>query len=250
MTRSAHRTLKSEPQAIHKAIFELGGLPLESAFQLLGVSWPWCWFALGVQQHDLRLTRAQLPARPGNFDMLIGRRAHDGSPDFGWIAAVEVKRIVVRPDDGMPGRAYGTTQSAGLKEFGFDQVLLLHLVVRERRADGVLSPFPQDSRDGFTVALRRRMASLDPSCGWLAVLWAHDENDQGDMQGGAGFDTSLYIKPPVLRPKSRVRYLLSQLKSSTYRRELARAKIVAWLESQPRHRMFNGALLLGQHARL
>lgn len=246
MARSAHPTLKSESQTIRKAIFEMGGEPLEAVFQLLGVPWPWCWFALDVQRHDVGLTDSNLPARPGDFDMLIGKRREDGGPDFGWIAAVETKRIVVRPDDTMPGRDYGTTQAAGLKQFGFDQVLLLHLVVRERRVDGALSPFPRDNRPSFTSMLHRHIGPhLDRSCGWLAIVWAHDENTQGDMEGGHGFNPTRYITPPVLRPKSGICYVFSRLRPLTYKRESARAKIVSWLKAQPRREMHNRAMLLG-----
>lgn len=112
--------------------------------------------------------------------------------------------------------------------------------------DGALSPFPQDNRPGFTSTLRGRIRPhLDRSCGWLAILWAHDENTVGDMQGGHGFDLTLYIVPPVLRPKSGVPYVLTRLRPSTYRRDSARAKIVAWLEAQPRLEMYDGAVLLG-----
>lgn len=201
MVRPAHSTLTSEAQAIRKAIFETGGVPLAPVFELLGVPWPWCWFALEVQRHEVGLRHAALPTQPGDFDMLLGKRGQDGSPDFGWIAAVEVKRIIVRPDDKMRGGSYGTTQAAGLTEFGFDRALLLHLVVRERRADGALTPFPRDNRDGFTLTLQRRMARLDRSCGWLAIVWAHDEDAQGDMVGGAGSDPTFCISPPTLRAR-------------------------------------------------
>lgn len=82
MARSVHPTLKSEARAIRKAIFEMGGMPLEVMFQLLGVPWPRCWFALNVRRHDVGLTDTNLPARPGDFDMLVGKRHENGSLDF------------------------------------------------------------------------------------------------------------------------------------------------------------------------
>ena len=251
MVRPAHSTLTSESQAIRKAIFGMGGVPLAPMFEVLGVPWPRCWFALDVQRHEVGLLDAALPAQPGDFDMLVGKRGQDGSPDFGWIAAVEAKRVIVRPDDEMRGGAYGTTQAAGLKEFGVDRALLLHLIVRDGRADGALTPFPRDNRAGFTLTLQRRMARLDRSCGWLAILWAHDEHAQGDMVGGAGFDPTFCISPPALRarlPEHPLRFLLSRLRPSTYRREAVRECIVAWLESQPRHTLYNGALFMGDAA--
>ncbi len=227
MTQFAHSTLTSESLAIRKAIFEMGGGPLRFAFEILGVPWPWCWFALEVRRDEIAgLADMVLPTQPGDFDILIGKLRHDGSPDFGWVAAVEAKRLVVRPNDEMRGSSYGTTQAGHLKDFGFDRALLLHLIVRELRENGALSPFPRDNRDGFTVSLQRRMRRLHRSCGWLPLLWTHVENAQGGMTGGSGYDPRFPVPPNALRPRS----VLSWLRPSTRRAEAAHKHITVWLE--------------------
>jgi hypothetical protein len=128
MIQPAHSTLPSESLAVHKAIFDMGGEPLRFVFEILAVPWLWCWFALEVRRAEVTgLADIRLPVQPGDFDMLLGRLRQDGNPDFAWIAGVEIKRLVVRPNDDMRGGSYGTTQARHLKNFSFDRALLLHL---------------------------------------------------------------------------------------------------------------------------
>jgi hypothetical protein len=227
------RALQKESIAIRTAIFGMFGSPLRGMFELLGIPWPWCWLALEVERTDLGLNDPRLPSRPGNFDILLGDRFPDGTPDFNSITAVEVKRLIIRPNDDMPRRSLGTEQAAGLKAFGFDRALLLHLVCRGRNLAGALSPFPMDDREPLTADLRRRMSRhLDRSCGWIAIRWAQD-----GPEGGSGYDPVFdIIEPPLLRPKRANqprRYAMERLRPSTYRREAAREQVVRWLREQP-----------------
>lgn len=165
---------------------------------------------------------------------MIGRCAANGELDFGSIAAIEVKRIVATARDELKESSFGTTQAAGLKAFGFDKILLLHLIDRERRADGYLSPFPQGDRSGFISRLHSLLRPhLDGSYGYLPLLWAHEDNAYGEMRGGGpGWDLNVCIPPPE-RPQT--------TKTSEY----ARKKLVEWLKAQPERVIWAGFLLLG-----
>lgn len=103
--------LRTESSAIRAAIFDMFGAPLTSMFEVLGIAWSWCWFALDVERANLDLSDPDLPSKPGDFDILIGQRSADGSPDFSRIDAIEVKRLPILPNDDMPGHPLGTGQA-------------------------------------------------------------------------------------------------------------------------------------------
>ena len=169
--------MKSESQLIRRALFDLGGLPLKPAFRWLDMPWPHCWVALEVNRATVGVTDPLLPQQPGDFDILIGRLLSNWAPDFRWIAAIEAKRILATADDELVPDRFGTTQARGLRHFGFDRVLLLHIVDRERRADGYLGPFPQGPRDGFFRRLHSLVQPhLDGSFGWLPIVWTQHES--------------------------------------------------------------------------
>lgn len=223
--------MKLESQLIRKALFDVGGIPLEPAFRLLGVSWPHCWIAVEVDRVAMGLTDPALPLQPGDFDILVGRLLANRALDFSWIAAIEAKRIPARANDELTADRFGTTQAKGLTQFGFDRALLLHIVDRERRADGYLTPFPQGDRAGFFQRLYSLVKPhLDDSYGWLPLIWTQHETE---LLGGVGEDLSIFIPPPTIPMGENAA-------------RAAREKLVAWLGSRPR-RFFGplpGAVLL------
>lgn len=109
--------------------------PIGKSLISLGIPYPDCWIAVGVKSDFLRDSLPNPIPReitwdhtlPGDFDVIAGPM-EDGAP-ADLVVALEVKRFPFNNGVIKHPSGYGRLQVKGYLLFGFDRVMLTHIVV-------------------------------------------------------------------------------------------------------------------------
>lgn len=174
--------------------------PLSVIFHSVGIQYPNCWIGIRIQSD---FVKNQLPFKllkdipckyriPGNFD-IIGGPLIDGMP-ADYIVGFEMKRFRYIAGELKDPDSFGTSQAKGYTFFGFNKVMLCHILV----ADPVHHPDYNDwllnssiVAEGMTKLRKRRVGINEDvfcGCGYSILGWAQVSHKDPLDAGGLPTD--------------------------------------------------------------
>lgn len=182
----SNRQLRAETEdRIVDAALDIPGMVLSIAEHLTLRMPVWC-----LLRTPRRTLFPSVPdGQPGDFDVIMGEIVDGRFIGLERLALIECKLGKVRSADAMPKYASGrgTTQVRGALDLGFDQILLLHFLVRDptertanqapwadsadsakfarqmERVDGVLTREDEDGPYGSMIIGWGHIAGVDPA---------------------------------------------------------------------------------------
>jgi hypothetical protein len=161
-------------------------------------------------------------SQPGDFDLIVGE-ARDTFVSLERLALLECKLGKVRSGEDLPKYASGrgTTQMAGACELGFDQLVLLHFLVRDpatRTADQAAWADAADAAN-FSRTMNRMNSALalraeGQPYGAMMIGWGHIHGVDPELSGA--FSPVRLWDPPLI-PRDRARASRIELENNLRR---------------------------------
>ncbi len=180
--------------------------PIGKSLISLGVPYPDCWIAIGVKSDFLKDSLPKpIPSDveweyklPGDFDIIAGPMEAGAPADL--VVALEVKRFPFNNGVVKHPSGYGRLQAKGYLLFGFDRVMLTHIVVAnplEYQGSNWIGNAAHVA-EGMDALQRKKLDLSDVKCyGYSIGGWSELPGGTPDLSGGFGFRI---VRPPSQNP--------------------------------------------------
>jgi hypothetical protein len=185
---------------------------LATIFRSVGIPYPNCWIGIRIKSDFIK---KQLPLKklndipskyriPGNFDIIGGSLVDEMPSDY--IVGFEVKRFRYIAGNLKDPDSFGTSQAKGYSLFGFNKVMLCHIVVAQPlNLPNYNDWFLNNSivLDGMEKLQKRKIGINDETffgCGYSILGWAQVSHKDPHEAGGL---PSFIVKHAKENPFSR-----------------------------------------------